>query len=71
MDSCLTIINHARLVCLPSKLVLPGCSIKSYWTESHMEFYQTSTTELLFKVYGAPLDDWANGGCVDGLLQVW
>ena len=36
-----------------------------------MEFYQTSTTELLFKVYGAPLDDWANGGCVDGLLQVW
>ena len=45
MDSCLT-ISHTRLVCLPSRWVSPGCSLKSYWTELHMEFCQTSTTEL-------------------------
>ena len=35
-----------------------------------MEFCQTSTTELLFEVCGAPLVDWTNGGYVDGLFQV-
>ena len=46
MDKRLT-ISHTRLACLPSRWVSPRCSIKSYWTESHMEFCQTSTTELL------------------------
>ena len=50
MDSCLTIRYYTRLSCLPSRCVSPGCSIKSYWTELHMEFCRTSATaELLFK----------------------
>ena len=44
MDSYMT-ISHTRLACLPSRWVSPGCSIKSYWTESHMEFCQISTTD--------------------------
>ena len=44
MDTCLT-ISHTCLACLPST----GCSIKCYWIESHMEFCQTSATELLWK----------------------
>ena len=44
MDSYMT-ISHTRLVCLPSRWVSPGCSIKGYWTESHMEFCQISTTD--------------------------
>ena len=48
MGSCLT-NNHTRLGCLLSRGVSPECSIKSYRIESHMEFCQTSTTELLFE----------------------
>ena len=44
MDSYMT-ISHTRLACLPSRWVSPGCSIKSYGTESHMEFCQISTTD--------------------------
>ena len=44
MDSHMT-ISHTRLACLPSRWVSPGCSIKSYGTESHMEFCQISTTD--------------------------
>ena len=69
MDSYLT-INHTRLACLPSRWVSPGCSMKVYWRESHMEFYQTSKTELLFESMWSAFD-WANGGCVYGLFQVW
>ena len=44
MNTCLT-ISHTCLACLPST----GCSIKCYRTESHMEFCQTSATELLWE----------------------
>ena len=44
MDSYMT-ISHTRLACLPSRWVSPGCSIKSYGTESHMEFCQISTAD--------------------------
>ena len=30
-----------------SRWVFPGCSIERYWTEQHMEFCQTSTSEVL------------------------
>ena len=65
MDSCLA-IDCTHLPCLLSRWVSPVCSLKRYWIELHMEFCQTSTLELLFssKLYGAPLDDWANGGYV-------
>ena len=46
MGSCLT-MDCTCLTYLPSRWVSTGRSIKSYWTESHMEFYQTSTTELV------------------------
>ena len=42
-----------------------------YWTESHLEFYQTSTTELLCENMWIALDDWANDGYFDGLLHLW
>ena len=53
MDSYSLIISHMRLACLPSRWVSRGRSIKSYWTESHMEFFQTSTTELLCESMGS------------------
>ena len=46
MDSFLT-ISHTRLAYLPSRWISPGYSIESYLTESHVEFRQRLTTELL------------------------
>ena len=45
--------------------------IESYWTELHLEFCETSMTELLCEICGLLLDDWAHGGYIDGLLHLW
>ena len=46
-------------------------AIESYWKESHLEFCQTSTTELSPKICGTSLDDWANDSNFDGLPHLW
>ena len=50
MDSCL-IIGHTRLASLPRRWVSTGCSIKSYWTESHMDLSSISGGRVTLQGY--------------------
>ena len=46
-------------------------AMESYLTESHLEYCQTSTTNLLCESMQSLFGWLTNGGYVDGLPQVW